>query len=810
MLSLLKRPFQSFKRSFNNRPLRVKFVLPMLAAMGIMLTALYLFFPNYYVKKLLETYRFESERFVDVLAVGIISALEEHRFELVAETIQTAERDPNISFISLLDANGEEIARYDHHSRQKAAAGDTLAAPAWRKPEKDMLRISRDLTVQGSIPHRLILGYSLVELNRQIRVFQAVTVLITIVSFLCGFGFISLLSRKITRPLSHLRQQMQEIVATENYATCVRAYHRDEVGELAKTFNTMMHEMQLRRKRLLESQQKYLDLYEKAPNMYFSVDMDGKILDCNQAAVAVLGQQKDRITGTLLSRYVSPPEGMSWDTMWARLSCEPTLQDVECRLKSAEGNELQVLLTSSIEPDDVNGMSGHEKGMRAGGVRIALSDISRLKAFEAEIVLRNKELQALNALILSINESLNLKTVAQRALDHIAPFFDAQRGWITLWDKSRCEVVAHRGFPSEQQAQEFFRHNDVPCGVAELCGHRRRPMEKQHEIKERTIKEAQPDGPELLLICVPLHAKGVACGSYVLLYEEKSRAGNLNRNLMISMGYEIGIAAMNARLYTELKAANEKLRELDRLKSNFVSDASHHLRTPLTIISGELQLAQRRKRKPKEYEATLAVVHDEVENLIRIVENLLTLAKGDMGALVDLQDAVDLAEICRQQLQHAALLIRQKKLRMHAQIETGCWLEGDARRLAELVFNLIENAIKYTPEEKRIWLSLKPEGDLIVLRVRDSGIGIPEEDLDKLFDRFYRGRNAMKSSSGSGLGLTICRSIVEAHQGQISVKSEVGKGSEFEVRLPRLRIDSTETMQPGERGAELAADSSGQ
>jgi signal transduction histidine kinase len=229
----------------------------------------------------------------------------------------------------------------------------------------------------------------------------------------------------------------------------------------------------------------------------------------------------------------------------------------------------------------------------------------------------------------------------------------------------------------------------------------------------------------------------------------------------------------------------EKLKELDRLKSNFVSDASHHLRTPLTIIIGEIEVTLRQPRGVDEYQETLGIIEDETKYLGKIVDNLLTLAKADAGNLIVPQDDVDVAVICENEIKRAGILAKSKNLRLESRIGRDCLITADPNRLAELIFNLLENAVKYTPAGKSITVTLEAAQDYLVLQVADTGPGIPREDWERIFDRFYRGKLFSKKAKGAGLGLAICASIVKAHGGTIAVSSRLDEGSTFKVTLPR-------------------------
>lgn len=229
----------------------------------------------------------------------------------------------------------------------------------------------------------------------------------------------------------------------------------------------------------------------------------------------------------------------------------------------------------------------------------------------------------------------------------------------------------------------------------------------------------------------------------------------------------------------------EKLQALYHLKSIFVADASHHLRTPLTVISGEIEVTLQQERSTPEYQEVLAIIADETKHLSKIVDNLLTLGKAEAGNLVFMQAEVDWSEICARQIKQTRALAKSKNLQLEDEIAGNCFLRGDPHRLAELVANLLENAVKYTPAGGTIKTTLENAPAHFILKVMDTGSGIAPDEMGKIFERFYRGKNSRVQAKGAGLGLAICQSIVDAHGGTITVSSQEGKGSIFQVVLPK-------------------------
>jgi heavy metal sensor kinase len=223
----------------------------------------------------------------------------------------------------------------------------------------------------------------------------------------------------------------------------------------------------------------------------------------------------------------------------------------------------------------------------------------------------------------------------------------------------------------------------------------------------------------------------------------------------------------------------------------FTADASHELQTPLTILRGEIEVALRSTRSPDEYKELLRSALEEIQRISVLVEGLLLLARSDAGMLKMDRVPVDLVSVAEEVFGRLGSFAaeRQVDLRL-GQIEP---LEvlGDHVHLGRLLFNLVDNAIKYTPPHGKVEVAIGQSGGSAVIAVTDTGIGIPAEEREKVFQRFYRSAEARsQAQGGSGLGLSIARSIAEAHGGRIEVEAEPGRGSAFRAYLPILSPDT--------------------
>jgi heavy metal sensor kinase len=240
-----------------------------------------------------------------------------------------------------------------------------------------------------------------------------------------------------------------------------------------------------------------------------------------------------------------------------------------------------------------------------------------------------------------------------------------------------------------------------------------------------------------------------------------------------------------SRLASTLNKMMDRLELSFRQIRQFTSDASHELRTPLTAIRGQTEVALRRDRNAEEYRQVLKSNLEEVEWMSRIVENLLTLSRNDAGEFqLDIQP-IYLAELLRNFFGECKSLAETKGIEVFLDKLQDIIIPGDETWLRQMLLNIIDNAVKYTPNEGQIRLSLELDGSFAKIQIKDSGIGISQEDLPRIFDRFFRVDKARsREMCGSGLGLSIVQWIVKAHQGRIEVASKPGEGSCFMIWLP--------------------------
>jgi two-component system OmpR family sensor kinase len=221
--------------------------------------------------------------------------------------------------------------------------------------------------------------------------------------------------------------------------------------------------------------------------------------------------------------------------------------------------------------------------------------------------------------------------------------------------------------------------------------------------------------------------------------------------------------------------------------TRFSMDASHELRTPLTIMRGEIELALREDQTANFYKETLMSLLEEVIRMTSIIDGLILLAKADKGIEKIKKSPLRLDSLVNEIKEDAEVLAEQKKINISVSKLDEAVVIGDEIRLRQLMLNLIDNAIKYTPEGGKVTLLLEKSNGEVKFVVEDTGIGIPKHELSKIFDRFFRvDRSRSRMPDGLGLGLSISKWIAEAHGGKLFAESKVGIGSKFIVTLPSI------------------------
>jgi signal transduction histidine kinase len=238
---------------------------------------------------------------------------------------------------------------------------------------------------------------------------------------------------------------------------------------------------------------------------------------------------------------------------------------------------------------------------------------------------------------------------------------------------------------------------------------------------------------------------------------------------------------------SELEEQNARLRQSEQLKSELVSIVSHEVRTPLASVLGFTSLLLQRDVDPETRRDYLEIIDAQGRRLATLLDDFLNVQRIEEGRLELAEEIVDLKALLREQTQLFRAQSPDHELELTVPSGTLPVL-GDAGRLAQVLGNLLSNAIKYSPEGGVVHVTGERDGAIVRVSVRDDGIGIPQDQHDRIFTKFFRGDAAASGIAGTGLGLAFAQAIVEAHGGRIAFRSAAGEGSTFWIELPRTGV----------------------
>ncbi len=446
--------------------------------------------------------------------------------------------------------------------------------------------------------------------------------------------------------------------------------------------------------------------------------------------------------------------------------------EIEYRLIRADGRTIWVRDSSRVE----------DQG-RSKIVYGVVSDITERKRAEEELKQRNEELMTLNAITTMINQSRDLGHILTMTLDLVLKVVGPAAGYIQLLDEETGELclVAQRCFSQETiEAMKIIEVNeDTPS-----------PQKTVLFRKAGVLEEAVRRTGWQPLVDVPLKCKETVLG-HLSLFSRGRDSCELNLSqvqLLKAIGRQIGVAIENDRLAREA-AELKVMQELDHLRSELIGNVSHELRTPLglikaasaTLLAEDVEFDQQTQR------ILLQGIDEETDRLEHIVNNLLDLSRMEQGGLNLDRSPTDIGQLIRKVIEVMQVqTIDQPAMRVVYDFPAQPLVADiDAKRIEQVLRNLLHNAVKYSPEGGTITIKGQRDKHQLLITVSDQGIGIPSTDLKKVFERFYRVENEIaRDVSGAGLGLAISRGIVEAHGGCMWVESSLGEGSTFYFSLP--------------------------
>ena len=477
-------------------------------------------------------------------------------------------------------------------------------------------------------------------------------------------------------------------------------------------------------------------------------------------------------------------------------------------------------VTLTVKRDDrsvsisVNATPIHEEGHVTGAI-VTFRDVTERQRLEEEMHVQAERAQILADAGAFFTSNIDPNWVAQAIVERVA---EVLGDWAAVILKSpdsnelRVASIYHRDMASLGLAWSYIYRQ--PLGVGEgiigqvvstgypalmaNVGSTPQNMSAQQNV---TSYHA-PTGQLASLLVLPLRTRREMLGALVVAANNNERRMTDEKlPLAEVLAERAALAIENAKLYAEQVEARRKVEDLSRLKDEFLSIASHELRTPVTSIKGYTQLAKTliRENDLATSEEYLGIALDQIDRMSRLILELLDVSRIETGKLEIRRDTIDWTGFVHDIVQRHHTSVSDRKFHLNM-AKVHATVTGDRDRLEQVVGNLLENAVKYSPDGSDITVNVDVRADQVITAVCDRGIGIPSDELNQVFERFHRGRQVSSTNYGGlGLGLYITKQIVERHGGAIWVESQEGRGTSFYFSLPAV-ISSVqdETNRPAQ------------
>ncbi|MFN2183038.1 MAG: GAF domain-containing protein [Anaerolineae bacterium] len=506
---------------------------------------------------------------------------------------------------------------------------------------------------------------------------------------------------------------------------------------------------------------------------------DPSIIDCNPAASEMFGYSRDEMLGrpTMFLHLDKASLQDFREQLFTAVENKGYLSHLEFRMKRKNG---QVFFTEHSVVPLVD-----QEDRQFGWVSV-VRDITKRKKTQDELRQRNEELIALNAIATTMNQTLDIDLMLDATLDRLLEVINIDGAWIQLLadDEPALSMVAQRGF--SQGLLEETRSVRLDASLTGEVARTGQPIVLDKVSEDpRLGAEMVRQEDHHAFAGVPIKSHDRVLGVLGVFGRQPRTLSPLKIQILTSVGHQIGVALENVQL-AQTATEMEMCREVDRMRAELIANVSHELRTPLGLIKLACSTLQRPdvdldRQTQLEF---LRDISEETDKLERIVGNLLNLSQAENGWLSLEKRLVDLGHLIGEVVEDMKVQFPHRQL-VHDFPGTPLEVTADRERLEQVLRNLLSNAIKYSPEGGPITIRGHGDKERALISVTDQGIGIPAEDIEAVFDRFYRVENEVTQRvRGAGLGLAVCRDIVEAHGGRIWIESDLGKWTTCYLELP--------------------------
>ena len=539
------------------------------------------------------------------------------------------------------------------------------------------------------------------------------------------------------------------------------------------------------------------------------VDGDGKTAYINPAGQRLLGQSeigvpifKQAEVYRLRNEGGRPIDAKELPAAQALATGKP-VRDVTMVITRDDG--AQPAISMSATPLQEDG--------RTSGVIVTFRDVTERRKLEEQMQLQAERAQTLADAGAFFSSNIDPVWVTQAIAERVA---EVLGDWAAVILKSsdsnelRVAAIHHRDMTSLGLAWSYIYRQPlvvgegiigqvISTGYPALMSN----IGSAGVSQQENLTSYHPPTMQLAsLLILPLRTRREMLGALVVAANDPDRRMTDDKlPLAEVLAERAALAIENAKLYTEQVEARRKVEDLSRLKDEFLSIASHELRTPVTSIKGYTQLAKTliHENDLSTSEEYLDIALDQIDRMSRLILELLDVSRIETGRLEIRHESIPWSEFVREVVHRHKTAFRDRHFHLKIPPDASV-VQGDRDRLEQVLANLLENAVKYSPDGSDVFVEVKPKYEQVITSVCDRGIGIPADELGQIFERFHRGRQVSSTNYGGlGLGLYIAKEIVERHGGTIWVESKEGSGTTFYFSLPAVSVASVETAAAEEQ-----------
>jgi PAS domain S-box-containing protein len=537
------------------------------------------------------------------------------------------------------------------------------------------------------------------------------------------------------------------------------------------------------------------------------IDRDGKSVFINPAGQKLLGQS---LVGVPITEQAEVYRVKNEDGKRIEAKELPAAQALSTG-KSVEDVTLLVEKEDGETAISVSATPLKEDG-RITGVIVTFRDITERQRFEEEMELQAERAQILADAGAFFSSNIDPTWVTQAIAERVAEVLGDWSAVILRADGGndlRVASIYHRDMASIGLAWSYIYRQPLVVGdgiIGQVVSTGYPALMTNvggASVQENLTSYHAPTIQLASLLVLPLRTRREMLGALVIAAHDPDRRMTDDKlPLAEVLAERAALAIENAKLYTEQVDARRKVEDLSRLKDEFLSIASHELRTPVTSIKGYTQLAKTliRERDLDTSEEYLDIALDQIDRMSRLILELLDVSRIETGRLEIRREPIDWPAFVRELVHRHHTAVSERRFHLNVP-DSHTKVIGDRDRLEQVLGNLLENAVKYSPDGSEIFVNVEERKDQIVTSVCDRGIGIPPDEIAQVFERFHRGRQVSSTNYGGlGLGLYITRQIVDRHGGSIWVDSKEGTGTTFSFSLPIAPVDETPApKQPQEQ-----------